>query len=132
MQNTPQLDDFTRAYLECALWSSNDESTPAGGEPMDANYSVADISDGTLATMLFDCAQFQARHAALLARLDYPRVDHSQMARAGHDFWLTRNGHGAGFWDGDLSDDLGDALTAACKAFPEFNLYIGDDGKIYH
>jgi|TARA_R110000744_G_scaffold366338_1_gene475354 hypothetical protein len=24
--------------------------------------------------------------------------------RIGHDFWLTRNGHGAGFWDGDWND----------------------------
>lgn len=25
----------------------------------------------------------------------------SECERIGHDFWLTRNGHGAGFWDGD-------------------------------
>jgi len=24
-----------------------------------------------------------------------------QIKKAGIDFWLTRNGHGAGFWDGD-------------------------------
>ena len=27
-----------------------------------------------------------------------------QCERIGHDFWLTRNGHGAGFWDGDWDD----------------------------
>jgi hypothetical protein len=26
---------------------------------------------------------------------------HGDFAQLGHDFWLTRNGHGAGFWDGD-------------------------------
>ena len=30
------LDRFTASYIEAALWSSMDESTPAGGEPMDA------------------------------------------------------------------------------------------------
>lgn len=28
-------DAFTSAYIECALWSTNDESTPQGGEPLE-------------------------------------------------------------------------------------------------
>jgi len=51
--------------------------------------------------------------------------------RAGHDFWLTRNGHGAGFWDGDWPDDAGGRLTEASKKYGEFNLYVGDDGLIH-
>jgi len=31
----------------------------------------------------------------------------------GHDLWLTRGGHGAGFWDRDLPN--GDKLTEICK-----------------
>lgn len=34
---------------------------------------------------------------------------------AGHDFWLTRSGHGAGYWDRGLGE-LGDRLTEAAKA----------------
>lgn len=34
----------------------------------------------------------------------------------GHDLSLTRQGHGAGFWDRGL-DDLGDALTKIAKSF---------------
>jgi hypothetical protein len=49
----------------------------------------------------------------------------------GHDFWLTRNGHGAGFWDGELGD-IGDRLTEASKAFGEVCLTVCDDGEIYH
>jgi hypothetical protein len=56
-------------------------------------------------------------------------------SRAGHDFWLTRNGHGAGFWDGDWDDeehpDRGDRLTAAAKRYHELYLWPGDDGQIY-
>jgi hypothetical protein len=51
-------------------------------------------------------------------------------ASAGHDFWLTRVGHGAGFWDGDWPKN-GDALTEICKKYKEIDLYVGDDGKIY-
>jgi hypothetical protein len=47
-----------------------------------------------------------------------------------HDFWLTRNHHGAGFWDGDYGK-YGDKLTAIAQTFSEVDLYVGDDGLIY-
>lgn len=58
-----------------------------------------------------------------------------------HDFILTRNGHGAGFWDGDYDYDielsngdtlnLGEELTRVAKSYDEIHLYLGDDDKIY-
>lgn len=116
------VDSFTAAYIEAALWSSNDESTPQGGQPLDANYTAADIAPETLALMTHDCEAFQRAHAADIA-LD--------LERAGHDFWLTRNHHGAGFWDGDWSDKIGNRLTTASHAFGDFSLYIGDDGRVH-
>jgi len=52
-------------------------------------------------------------------------------AQHAHDFWLTRNRHGAGFWDGDYPEELGKKLTEASHAFGECDLYIGDDGKVH-
>jgi hypothetical protein len=49
----------------------------------------------------------------------------------GHDFLLTRNGHGCGFWDGDWPEEAGERLTAAAEKCGEFNLYVGDDGLLY-
>ena len=49
---------------------------------------------------------------------------------AGHDFWLTRNRHGSGFWDEDIGD-VGRQLTEAACACGECNLYVGDDQRIY-
>lgn len=124
MLNIDDLDPFTRAYMECALWSTNDESTPSGGEPMDTNYSITDIADETVVVMRADCDKFQAENAEDI------RGEESQ---AGHDFWLTRGGHGCGFWEvPDWPEEAGKRLTAAAKAFGEFDLYVGDDGKIYH
>jgi len=51
--------------------------------------------------------------------------------RAGHDFWLTRCGHGAGYWDGDWEHEAGERLTTAAKAYGEVNFYVGDNGLIY-
>jgi len=126
-----KLDQFTTGYIECALWSTNDESTPEGGVPLDKNFSVSDIAPETLEKIISDCAKFQSENSETLAKVEYPRNDSTDLAHAGHDFWLTRNGHGAGFWDGDLPEEIGDALTEACKKFGEVWLYVGDDGLIY-
>lgn len=44
-------------------------------------------------------------------------------------FWLSREGHGAGFFDFD--SDYADRLQDACKKIGEAGAYVGDDGKIY-
>lgn len=117
------LDSFTRQYIETALWSSNDESTPEGGNPLDANYDINDIAPETLAQMIEDCAKFQADNANDIG-LRY--------SDAGHDFWLTRHHHGAGFWETpDWPKQAGERLTKAAQFFPEVNLYVGDDGLVY-
>lgn len=118
------LDKFTRAYIQAALWSSNDNSTPQGGEPLSSNYDVTDIAPDTLEKMSYDCASFQLLHRAMLERSG------QSPEQSGHDFWLTRNGHGAGFWDRGLGP-VGDELTTAAHSFKEFDLYVGDDGKVH-
>ena len=45
--------------------------------------------------------------------------------------WLTRNGHGAGFWDGDWPEPVASRLTKSAKRFGSFDLYVGDDGKVH-
>jgi hypothetical protein len=112
------LDAFTTAYLEAALWSSMDDH----GEPLDANYSLDDIAPATLAQMVEDCQAFQADHAADIA---------ANLSQAGHDFWLTRNHHGAGFWDGDWPREVGQRLTAAAHVYGEVELYVGDDQLLH-
>ena len=112
---------FLEAYIVAALWSSMDESTPAGGNPFDANYGPEDLAPETLEMMKADCSKFQAENTQDIG---------SALEQAGHDFWLTRNHHGCGFFDGDWPE-AGDRLTQACEGFPEVTLYVGDDGLIY-
>lgn len=118
------LDAFTTAYLECALWSSNDNSDDSGGNPLDDNYGLDDLSLETLQSAIDDCRSFQESEADDLAEAG---LDDEQ---AGHDFWLTRNGHGAGFWDRGLGA-VGDRLSKASKPYGSVDLYVGDDGKVY-
>ncbi len=116
---TTRLDTFTRNYLECALWASHNDD----GEALEGLYEVDDFAPEALASIVEDCEAFQRDNDDDLYRCD--------MARAGHDFWLTRNRHGAGFWDGDYPDDVGRRLTEAAHVCGSSDLYVGDDGRLY-
>lgn len=131
------LDSFTRAYITCALWSSNDQSNEQGGEPLDCNYGPENIAPETLASMAADCARFQAENAKLLAAYcatHQPKDGSESITYAGHDLWLSRNGHGAGFFDRTsegVPRVVCDRLQDAARAFGGVDLYIGDDGQIH-
>jgi len=111
------------------------ERTPNYEPPADENYGVSDLAPEALARMVADCEKFQADNAEWITDAHLTNANSEALwdadEKAGHDFWLTRNGHGAGFWDGDWLDDAGKALTAASKAFGECSLYVGDDGRLY-
>ena len=121
--------DFFDAYVECALWSSIDDD----GNPMDELDN--ELAPETLARMEADCWAFY--NMALTADVTLADVwdaggwDDEQ---AGHDFWLTRNRHGSGFWDrayNKHSREIGRMLTNAAHGYKECSLYVGDDGLIY-
>jgi hypothetical protein len=120
---TTTLSTFARAYIECALWSSTDDND----EPLDANYSIDDLAPETLAKMQADCEQFEKENAAAIAQ--YSEETDERDTQIGHDFWLTRNRHGAGFWESDSSQ--AQTLTDASHDFGSCDLYVGDDGLIY-
>ena len=128
---TPEnLETMLRAYVGAALWSSTDDD----GEPMDAGRDISDIAPDTLAGMRDDCETFANANASdIQAARDsgvYVAGERYGYSQVGHDFWLTRNGHGAGFWDRGLGD-IGERLSAAARACGEVNLFVNDDGKVY-
>ena len=109
------IEKFTTGYITAALWSSHDDS----GEPLDDSYGAGDLTQEAREAMESDCLQFFQENLDDLS-------EHSTSERAGHDFWLTRNGHGAGFWDRGLGE-VGDRLTAASKMFGGVDLYVCDE-----
>lgn len=130
--NVDHLDTFVDAYVEAALWSTNDESDPeTGGDPMDQNYGPGDIAPSTMESFTADCTDFLQKYGHLIEDDDSPAIKKwGRWELAGHDFWLTRNGHGAGFGDGNFPKH-DDELYEAAKAYREIWLYVGDDGVIY-
>lgn len=135
-----QLDTFTTAYIEAALWSSTAYGSPEE-QAEDPNHEgrfdrtfqscgYDAFTPDTHARIINDCAEFQADNAALLEQW-YSNASETP-ERAGHDFWLTRNRHGAGFWDRwDGATDqgkIGKALTDAAHAYGDVDLFWTEAG----
>ena len=118
---TYALDTIFKGYATAALWSSCDEN-----QPLDDDYSIDDLSEECKKEMMKDCQDFIDKidntGEFLLNGLD--------LETSGHDFWLTRCGHGCGFWDGDYEEEIGEKLTAICKEMGERWLFVQDDGEI--
>lgn len=110
------LDTFTTAYITAMLWAEcpteSDESCD------DLGLTVDDITDEGLREIIADCDDFQLTHANDIA---------DDLERAGHDFYLTRNRHGAGFWDGDWPVEVSRRLTDAAHVYGTQGLQADDE-----
>lgn len=113
------FDEFAQAYVEAALWSSS------YGENGEHN-----LAPETREAMARDCRAFWEANESLI-NPDNTDSAYGAAAQAGHDFWLTRCGHGSGFWDGDWKEPAAIKLTDAAHEFGNVDLYVGDDGLIY-
>jgi hypothetical protein len=88
--NIAQLEAYAKAmlasYLECAAWADAPE----------------DDDDAEAWWILFD--QPSVSSSALIDLRYFVKKAHPWLAdvtaeEAGHNLWLSRNGHGTGFWD---------------------------------
>lgn len=110
------VDAATAGYLTCAEWADlRDED----GESVESgSYEWAPEAE---ADMKADMKAFIEANFGLVYKMDPVQV--------GHDFWLTRNGHGTGFWDRGLGE-VGKVLTEASKPYGEASPFLCDDGLI--
>lgn len=122
-----------RGYLLGALFTES----PAGHY---AQCDVAEVEEGAdisryfsqdfVASATKDCEEFERQTGEVLLEQAQEFAD---LEEIGTDFWLTRNGHGAGFWEGDYSEDkygpdpIGSALTEISKGFGETYCFLGSD-----
>jgi hypothetical protein len=95
---------------------------------LDDHFDIEDFSIDSLISARDDVDQFfkRLRTAGLL---DQARECYGDSHIAFH-FWLTRQGHGAGFWDGDYGD-IGDQLTDVADLSGTVTYGLGEDGKIH-
>lgn len=130
--------EFFQAYLVAALWSSTigegSEAEPGerDGDPFDKHFSTSDFTDEALETLRAHAFSFWCRMWYYIDHEKAPASSYTaprNATQAGHDFWLTQNGHGAGFWDGDWPT-YGEQLTKLAKCYPEINLCITPENQV--
>ena len=107
------------AYLEAVVFT---DLGPDSDIPSDAEFSPHAIYRAWET-----CADFLEQSADLHAKYVSKGLTWDSF---GHDIWLTRNGHGAGFWDRGLGE-LGDKLSDIAKHLGTADPYAGDDGLVY-
>ena len=107
-----RTDRFTAAYIQAIDFTeTGEEEQPPAGTPLSPTYK---------ARVWGDCRNFLEAYSSLLEDCG------ATLEQAAHDLWLTRNGHGTGFWDRPeiYGEQLAAELTRAAKAMgsadPEF------------
>lgn len=134
------FDDALTGYIECALWSESCQGTARDfhadpgmcrGEDCDSslshdlNFGIDDLSPAAARDMEADLQGFVTSCLA-----ERPEVfDGMTPDMVGHDFWLTRNGHGAGFWDRGLGE-RGTWLTDMSEPFGTAHLWVNNSGEV--
>ncbi len=118
-----QFNEFLKGYIECIDFTE-EETLRVGEEPIDV---VEALSHEALARIYSDCVDFffnEYRRLQLIISYSYT------YGHAGHDFWLTRNGHGAGFWDRGFKED-GEELADHARIYCAVEVYCEYDGKVH-
>lgn len=138
------LEVMTAAYIECALWActipADDNGTPVEPnedgeypegtrEDMPCDQVTADLSPEARAEALEDCRSFLEYAGEEYGEDVFAGLDDSQI---GHDFHLSRNRHGAGFWDRGLGEQ-GDDLHRAATTFGTHGIMAQDaETLVFH
>ena len=106
--------------IQTLLWSENlDDLKPTG-------RLVETVRD--------EWEQFREKAEALGFDADEHRATTYNSANgdawdhAAHDWILTRNGHGCGFWDGDWVEPFASKLTDLCKEAGELQPFDCEEG----
>lgn len=122
------LSDFAKGYVEAMFFTNGD--TGDEREDLLNDLGVERLTRVAVANIARDCDQFQRDQRNVLAAA-YAESDYSP-EEAGRDLWLTRQGHGAGFWDREqLPHDIRTYLTAGAAYMGEVAPSV-NRGWIYH
>lgn len=130
---SPNVAHALRTLLWCSL--VNDPADP------DSDYTNADEYEASDALIQLVAAEWEDFYNQLTAlNFDpseaytcalHPDNEGDWWNAVAHDWILTREGHGSGFWDGRLSEPWATTLTNLAQACPEFNLWLDSNGLLY-
>ncbi len=119
-------------YVSSLAWTATWDTDT--GDPVDGydNQSItlipSDVRELWEAVVVFVASNTMMCNEAAVFWQAKGSTEQDAWERIGHDFALTRNHHGAGFWDRGMGK-LGDILTTAAQSYGEQNIdcWVEDD-----
>lgn len=108
------IDVILNAYLETALWTEEDRLQ---------GYNIYDFDD--------DIRNDIKKQIIWFVDLAKDSLNELSDTVIGHDLWLSRNGHGSGFFDRSLEKEDLDLINMLCKKLGEMYLDEDDDDRLY-
>jgi len=125
-----EIDLIVTSQLDSLLWSEGEEYDETGeftGNMWDELYDADDATLELRAQLTEELVQCEPDSDLLWATDIYiDNFGESWPEQFGHDLALTRNHHGAGFWDRGLGD-AGDVLTDWAESIGTLNVFHGHD-----
>ncbi|MEK6884016.1 MAG: hypothetical protein AABY22_30580 [Nanoarchaeota archaeon] len=100
--------EVINSYLMAALWT-------------------AELDEKTIYNVTLSSQKQAEKDINLFIKKAGSLLDGIVSEQIGHDFWLSRNHHGAGFFDRNLGE-VGDKLQAISGEFKELNVFEIYDG----
>ena len=116
---------FLSAYLATASWADGEIVNPEE-EPTEFSPSEVAVTSEMLTGLIDFLAEVYSHFGAEF----HLSTNGQGMQWLAHNFWLTRNGHGAGFWD--TTHPQKDLLTTIAKTQGSAYFSRSRDGKMYH
>lgn len=128
---TDQITDIVNAFIEAELWVGMAHTRDSDPDtfPADDYVDRDDLPQSVTGEM-----EAMARDFVALVESDVSETHVAQYVEAvggdvshfGHDFALTRQGHGAGFWDRGAGE-AGDTLTHWAHTYRGEGLFVDID-----
>lgn len=124
------------ALLSTVLSLTSDDE----GNPLDDRFTISDVCAIDAKRLYSEYQQFIARVEIKIKEkigdnwnsidefydMAFPSENQTE-----HDYILTRNQHGAGFWDGDWNKNVSEILSDVARSQIPIEAYEGRDGKVY-
>ncbi len=124
--------EILKGYLESALWTEEERLEDEYkemfdySEDIDLSYiTLDDLDDNSKIQGYIDIKNFIINSGEDAIR---EAIDVNGLFKLGMDIWLTRNRHGAGFFDHNYEHEK--ELINSAHNLKEVDLYFGDDMKL--
>jgi hypothetical protein len=129
MFTTEEITEIVRSQLDSLLWTEGeiyDEKGDVTLEMWDEIYSADDATPELVAQLTEELSTDLVGVELWALEIYREHFGSAWPGQFGHDLALTRNGHGAGFWDRGLGES-GDVLTAWADSLGTLHIFHGHD-----